>query len=84
MARNYNKSFDITKSDTVNFAPVGNLQYEWCDAIYVGGAGVVAAVLQDGSVQEFTAVAGELLPIKAKRVNSANTTATLMRALYSI
>lgn len=53
-----------------------------CDAIYVGGAGVVAAVLADDSVVNFTCLAGSILPVRAKRVNSTNTTATLMVALY--
>ena len=72
----YNRAFAITKSDSVN------LELGLSDAIYVGGAGVVAAVFQDDSVVNITAVAGGLLPIKIKRVNSANTTATVMVALY--
>lgn len=74
----YNQAFAITKSDTVNFAQ------GLCEAIYVGGAGIVAVVFEDGSVADFTAVAGEILPLKAKRVNSTTTTATLMVALYQI
>lgn len=72
----YNQAEAITKSDTVNF-PLG-----LCDAVYVGGAGVVVAVFQDGATASFTAVAGQVLPIRVKRVNSTNTTATLMVALY--
>lgn len=52
------------------------------DAVYVGGAGVVAAVFNDDSVVNFTCVAGQILPIRAKRVNAINTTATLLVALY--
>lgn len=51
------------------------------DAIYVGGAGIVAAVMQDSSVVQFTCIAGQVLPVKARRVNVVNTTATLMVAL---
>ncbi len=67
---------DITKHDTTNIADGPT------DAIYVGGAGVVAAVREDGTVVNFTAAAGAELHIRAKRVNSTNTTATLMVALY--
>lgn len=74
----YNKAAAITKSDTVNF-PDG-----LCEAIQVGGAGVVAAVFQDDSVVNITAAAGDIIPIKIKRVNSTNTTATVMTALYRV
>jgi hypothetical protein len=66
----------ITKSDTVDFTRVSR-------GVYVGGAGDVAAVMSDGTVLTFSAVpAGTLLPIRCKRINSTNTTATLMLALY--
>lgn len=74
----YNKGVAITKSDTDNFAD------GLCDAIYVGGAGVVVVVFQDGSTASFTCIAGQVLPVRAKRVNSTNTTATLMIALYQV
>lgn len=74
----YNRYFAITKSDTVDF------EQGLCDAIYVGGAGIVVAIAQDGKSAAFTAVAGEILPIRAKRVDSTNTTATLMIALYAV
>lgn len=66
----------ISKSDTVNFP--GGI----CSAIYVGGAGIVVAIMPNDQAVSFTAVAGGILPIRAKRVNSAVTTATLMVALY--
>lgn len=78
---------DIVKSDTVNFdgttysATPGTLPVP-CEAIYVGGAGIVAAVMSNGRVGNFTCVAGEILPLRAIRVNSTTTTATLMLALY--
>lgn len=83
----YNKWIPITKSDTVNFdastsTTGGNVLTS--DAIYVGGAGIVVAVAQDGSTAQFTAVAGEILPIAAIRVNSTTTTATLMIALLQV
>lgn len=86
MLNPYNRAVAITKSDTVNFIP-GVAQsggYPTCEAIFVGGAGVVAAVFQDLTVVNFTAAAGELLPIRCIRVNSANTTATDMVALYRV
>jgi hypothetical protein len=82
---NFNKWRPITKSDTLNFDGTPSTKPERafaCDAIFVGGAGVVVAVQQDGTIGAFTVVAGEMLPIKAIRVNSTDTTATLMVALY--
>lgn len=66
----------ITKSDSVNF-PDGI-----CDAIYVGTAGVVAVVRWDGTVVEFTCIAGAELRVRAIRVNNTNTVPSLMVALY--
>jgi len=77
---NYNKAVEVTKSDTVNIPGPRPLT----DALYVGTAGVVACVFQDGSVVNFTAVAGAILPVAIKRVNSANTVPTLMVALYHV
>lgn len=66
----------VTKSDSANLTNVSR-------GIYVGGTGDVAAVMQDGAVLTFSAVpAGTLLPIRCIRINSTNTTATLMLALY--
>lgn len=85
----YNKWQDITKSDTVNFdgttySGTAVQRPVPCDAIYVGGAGIVVAVSQDGKTSNFTAVAGQVLPLRAIRVNSTTTTATLMVALYLV
>ena len=66
----------IAKSDTVNF-PGGV-----CDAIYVGTAGVVVVVQENGMIVPFTVVAGAILPVRAKRVNNTDTVPTLMVALY--
>jgi hypothetical protein len=81
----YNQAFAISKSDTVNIAQYTNVAQgrgRLTDAVYVGGAGVVPAVFEDDSVCNFTAVAGEILPIAIKRVNDANCTASVMVALY--
>lgn len=67
----------VTKSDTVNFTN------GLCRALYVGGAGDVAIVFQDDSVVTFSSVpAGTQLMVRAKRINSTNTTATLMVAMF--
>lgn len=77
----YTRAIAITKSDTVNFTVAGSAVV--CDAIYVGGAGVVVVVFEDGEIASFTCIAGQILPVRAKRVNSTNTTATLLLALYN-
>ena len=67
----------ITTSDTVAL-PRGV-----CNGIYVGGAGNVVVLTEGGSVVTFTApVLGTVIPIRAVRVNTTNTTATLLLALY--
>ncbi len=81
----YAVAHPITKSDTVNFdasVSTTGADVKPCDGIWVGGAGIVKAVMQDGTLVEFTCVAGTLLPIRAIRIFSATTTATLMVALY--
>jgi len=80
MARNvnFNQWVSITKSDTVNLEKI-------TDAVYVGGAGDVAFVSEgDVAVTFAGAVAGSILPVAAKRINSTNTTATLLVALYQV
>ena len=72
----YTKWDAITPSDTANF-PSGV-----CDAIRVGGAGNLVAVDEGGNPVTFAVIAGEILPIRAKRVNSTSTTATGLHALY--
>lgn len=79
----FNKAVPVVTSDTVDFTVQGTGR-KLCDALYVGGAGIVVAVFEDGTTVSFTAVAGEILPIAIKRVNATTTTATLMVALYGI
>jgi hypothetical protein len=69
--------FAITKNDSTDLTRVTR-------AVYVGGAGSVAAILQgDSTAVTFAGViAGTFLPIKAKRINSTGTDATLMIGLY--
>jgi hypothetical protein len=67
----------VTPSDTTPLTRVSR-------GLYVGGAGNVAALMADGDTPlVFTAVpAGSILPICCRRINSTNTTATTMVALY--
>lgn len=52
-------------------------------AVYVGGAGDIAAVDVDNNPVVFKAVpAGTLLPIRVRRINAVNTTATSLVALW--
>ena len=65
----------ITASDSVDLSNTTR-------AVYVGGAGDVVAVL-NGTAVTFTGVAaGTFLPIRATRINSTNTTATNLVALW--
>jgi hypothetical protein len=65
----------VSKSDTADLTCVSR-------GIYVGGTGDVAAVMMSGDVVTFVAVpAGTLLPIRCRRINSTNTTATNMVAI---
>lgn len=69
-------AFAITPSDTANFAVPAR-------AIWVGGAGNVAAVLPNGTAVTFVgAAAGSIIPVSCIRVNSTNTTATSLVALH--
>jgi len=70
----YNMAEAITPSDTVNLRRPS-------DAVYVGGAGNLVVILQDGTAITFAVVAGEILPVRAYRINATNTTATGLVAL---
>lgn len=74
----YNKSETVTPSDATDLT--GGLTL----ALYIGGAGTVTVVYQDGRTQQFTATAGLTLPVSIKRVNATGTAATNMVALYSV
>jgi hypothetical protein len=66
----------VTPSDTVDLTKP-------CRSLYVGVAGNVVAVTTADDTVTFTGVvAGEILPIVAKRINSTSTTATDIVALY--
>jgi hypothetical protein len=74
-ATQFNKATSLSPSDGTDLPQI-------TEAIWIGGAGVVAAIFPDNTVVNFTVPAGTLLPIKVKRVNLTNTTATLLVALY--
>lgn len=68
----------VTPHDSTNFTD------GVCRALWVGGAGNIA-ILADGDSSAVTlagVAAGTLLPIRARRVNSTNTTATSIVAIY--
>ena len=70
----------VTPSDT---ADITKKDGEYPRALWVGVAGNVAIVTPDGVVNTLTGVpAGTLVPIQTRRVNSTNTTATTMIAIY--
>lgn len=67
--------FTITPHDATNFARETR-------GIYVGGTGNVVVVWPDATTTTFLSVpAGQILPVRAIRVNSTNTTATNMVGL---
>ncbi len=67
----------VTKSDSVDVVG-GPFR-----CLYVGGAGDVAVVMLSGTVLTFVAVpAGSILPVRGSRVNSTNTSATSIVALW--
>ena len=50
--------------------------------IYVGGAGNIVAIVGGNAITFTGVVAGTVLPIRCSRVNSTNTTATNLVALF--
>ena len=67
--------FAITPSDSTDEARAFR-------AIYVGGAGDIVAINdQDQPITFAGALAGSIIPIKSKRVNSTSTTASSLVAL---
>jgi hypothetical protein len=65
----------ITPHDTNEIAYVTR-------GVYVGGAGTLTVVMQDGSTCLFSGIpAGTVLPIRVKIIKSTGTTATLIVAM---
>lgn len=80
IAQSYSYYRVAAKSDTIVEPPYGNKAL--FDAIYVGGAGIVEVIREDGTAILMTAVAGGYLYVRGKRIGSTNTTATLIVILY--
>lgn len=72
----YNRAAAITPDDNNDLTFVTR-------AIYVGGGNDLAVILASGDTVTFKAVpTGTILPIRAARVKSTGTTATLLLALW--
>ena len=65
----------VTPHDSTNLT-------ELPKALFIGGAGNLVAVGEDDATATFAVTAGQILPIRCKRVNSTSTTATGIVALY--
>lgn len=67
----------VTPSDSVNIA---NIPFR---GLYVGTTGDIAIVDEDGNAETLPSVAGGIThPLQGVRINSTNTTATNMVALF--
>jgi hypothetical protein len=73
----FNDFFAITTSDTVDI-PDRHV------AMYVGGAGNLQVVNGAGVVTTFAVIAGQVLPIRARRINATSTTATGLVGLKQV
>lgn len=82
MARNPNDTGSASQGRAVT--PNDSTVLSVTSAVWVGGAGNLAVVFEDGgSAVTLTGVpAGTLLPIRVTKVMSTNTTATSITALY--
>lgn len=74
----YNLAFAVTASDSVDL-PNGV-----CQALVAQVAGLAAVVFPDDTVANIHLAAGIPMPVLCKRVNSTNTAATGIVALYSV
>jgi hypothetical protein len=75
----------VTPSDTANvYIPPGRTRAVF-DALYIGGSGDVVIVGENNVATTFVgAIAGTILPIAGKRVNSGSTSATDIVALFAV
>ena len=71
----YNVWIAVTPSDTVDLP---NLTA----AIRSGSNGVMVIVAQDNTKAAFHVVTGDIIPVKARRVDATNTTGNNIVALY--
>lgn len=82
--RGYSDAFAITPSDSVDFTAAQTYGRSVIDGIFVGGAGNVTVVTMHGTTVLFVGLsAGDILPARAKRVNSTGTTATSLVGLMA-
>jgi hypothetical protein len=66
----------VTTSDSTNLSSTAR-------ALYIGTGGDVVALMPDDSEVTFkNAQSGQILPVRVKRVNATNTTASNIVALY--
>jgi len=66
----------VTTSDTVDLTNVSRF-------LFVGGAGNLVVIMQDGTTVTLTGIAaGTLLPLAVSRVKATSTTATNILALW--
>lgn len=66
----------VTPHNSTNFGGIAR-------ALYIGGAGNAVVVLENDSAITFSNLsAGSILPVRCKRVNSTDTTATSIVALF--
>lgn len=78
----YNYGAAVTKSNDTNIVqPAGKVL---TDAIFVGTAGTLTVVFQNGATAAFECAAGQLLPIGVVRVNETGTDMTDIVALWAI
>lgn len=79
----FRKDFLGSGSKFAAITPHNSTDIPLTRAVYVGGAGNLVAVDADNTATTFTAVAaGTLLPIRVRRINSTDTTATALVAIY--
>ena len=70
----------VVASDTIDI-PTGTVSA--ARALYIGGAGDVALVTENGDSVTFVGLlAGTILPVRCTRVDSTNTTATSIVAIW--
>jgi hypothetical protein len=77
MIQSYTEWRPITPSDTVDLPKLTR-------AIYVGVAGTVAAVLQNGDMPGALPLTAGWHPISCQRINATGTTATGLFAFYQV
>lgn len=78
MSNVYNYATSVTPSDTVDLSG----QEKEHVAIFGNSGGDVVVVFQNGKTETLTFPDSGILPLKVKRINSTNTTATGIKLLY--